>query len=65
MDISLTTADIFLLGWAVIATVYYFKEKDDFRNFRFMTIMTLKKLHKGEVELVDNGETFEIKEKRA
>jgi hypothetical protein len=62
MDITLTVADLFLLGWAVIATIGYLKEQGEFKHFRMMTVLTLRKLHKGEVKLVDNGDSFEIKD---
>lgn len=64
MEINISVADLFLLAWAIFATVMYFKAKHDDGFFKFKTALIMKALAEGKAKFVKhaNGEYEIIKE---
>lgn len=59
---AFSAAEMFLGLWAFVMTVLWVKEKEMFRTYRLITMMTYKRLSQKQIEIVDTGEHFEFKE---
>jgi hypothetical protein len=61
MTLEFTLADLFLLTWAIFATVMYFKAKHDDGFFKFKTAVIMKALAEGKAKFVKHADgEFEI-----
>jgi hypothetical protein len=59
---EITVTEMLLFAWAVGATMMWQQSREELKHFRFMTVMTLRKLHKGEIKIVDHGDSFELRD---
>ena len=59
---TFSEAEMFLGLWAFVMTVLWVREKESFKTYRIITMMTYKRLSKKQIEVVDTGEHFEFKE---
>jgi hypothetical protein len=55
-------AEMYLGAWAIVMTILWVKKREEMRMFRYMTIHHLRRLHKKEVRLVDDGTSFVFEE---
>ena len=59
---TFSDAEMFLGLWAFVMTVLWVREREVFRTYRMVTLMTFKRLSKKQIEVVDTGEHYEFKE---
>ena len=61
MELSISIANLFLLTWAIVATILYFRVKHEEGFFKFKTALLMKALAEGKAKFVQHGDgEFEI-----
>lgn len=68
MEMTISVAEMFLGAWATIATVGYYLEKHNRKEFMYKTAVILKALADGEAEFIrerDGVRIVDVKEKQA
>jgi hypothetical protein len=56
MEMTITVAELFLGAWAVIATIGYYLEKHNSREFKFKTAVIMKALAEGKAKFIKHGD---------
>ena len=61
MEMTISVAELFLGLWAVIATIGYYLERYNGKEFRFKTVVIMKALAEGKAKFIkDSDGDFQI-----
>lgn len=61
---EVTMAELFLFGWATVATMLWQQNKSELKHHRLMTGEVFKRIADGRIKVVEKDESFDLVEVR-